>query len=450
MSGRSPGQNRSGRPPEPERIGRYLVQSTLGRGAMGVIYKAHDPVIDRIIAIKLVHADLLDGEDRTDYVARFQAEAQAAGRCSHPNVVAVYDFAMHGENPYLAMEFIDGVTLSQIEKDRRRFSIPEIVDLMGQMLDGLGAAHALGVVHRDIKPANVMLTAQGRVKVTDFGISRIDTSVLTGAGAILGTPSYMSPEQCRGEPVDARSDLFSAGVVLYELVTGRKPFTGASQHEVWRKLLDEAPPDPAPLRPDAPQFVLEVIRRSLAKQPGNRFASAQDMAAALRCGPAAPGLELDRTVIATQASQPGGGLDLDSSQITTIERHLARIVGPIATLMIRRAARTSDSVETLCRTLESGIEQDDRRAQFRREVLGIMDQTGSRTGLTTQKRLTLSETELEQAQRTLTHYMGPVARLLVKRNAPGCVDARQLWQRLAEQIEKPADRADFLRQQPPA
>jgi serine/threonine protein kinase len=445
-----PEPERSDRLAQPERIGRYVVQAMLGRGAMGVIYKAHDPVIDRTIAIKLVHADLLDGEDRTEYVARFRAEAQAAGRCSHPNVVAVYDFAMHGENPYLAMEFIDGVTLSQIEKDGRRFEIPEIIDLMGQMLDGLGAAHALGVVHRDIKPANVMLTAQGRVKVTDFGISRIDTSVLTGAGAILGTPSYMSPEQCRGETVDARGDLFSAGVVLYELVTGKKPFTGPSQHEIWRKLLDEAPPDPAPLRPDAPPFLLEVIRRSLAKQPSDRFASAPEMAAALRGGaPVAPGLELDRTVIATQASQ-GGGLDLDSSQMGTIERHLARIVGPIASVMIRRAARTADSVETLCRTLESGIEQDDRRAQFRKEVVGIMDQTGSRSGLTTEKRTTLSEAELEQAQRALTRYMGPVARVLVKRNAPGCVDARQLWQRLAEQIEQKGDRAEFLRQQPAA
>ena len=441
----------SGRSAQPEQIGRYVVQATLGRGAMGVIYKAHDPVIDRTIAIKLVHADLLDGEDRTDYVARFRGEAQAAGRCSHPNVVAVYDFAMHGENPYLAMEFIDGVTLSQIEKDGRRFSTPEIIDLMGQMLDGLGAAHALGVVHRDIKPANVMLTAQGRVKVTDFGISRIDTSVLTGAGAVLGTPSYMSPEQCRGEAVDARSDLFSAGVVLYELVTGRKPFTGASQHELWRKLLDEPPPDPAELRPDAPRFLLDVISRSLAKQPANRFASAQEMAAALRGGPpSTPGLELDRTVLATQASQIGSGLDLDSSQVSTIERQLARIVGPIATVMIRRAARTADSVETLCRTLELGIEQEDRRAQFRKEVLGIMDQTTSRTGRTAAKTAALSDAELQHAQKALTRYMGPVARVLVKRNAPGCVDVRHLWQRLAEQIEKPSDRAEFLGQQPPA
>jgi serine/threonine-protein kinase len=305
------------------------------------------------------------------------------------------------------------------------------------------------VVHRDIKPANVMLTALGRVKVTDFGISRIDTSVLTGAGAILGTPSYMSPEQCRGEAVDARSDLFSAGVVLYELVTGRKPFTGASQHELWRKLLDEPPPDPAQFRPDTPPFLLEVISRSLAKQPANRFASAQEMAAALRGGTGStPGLELDRTVLATQASQIGGGLELDSSQMSTIERQLTRIVGPIATVMIRRAARTADSVETLCRTLESGIEQEDRRAQFRREVLGIADKTG-RTSMTTAKRIALSEAELEQAQRVLTRYMGPVARVLVKRNAPGCLDTKQLWQRLAEQIEKPGDRAEFLLQQPP-
>jgi len=219
-------------PGQPGQIGRYRIESVLGRGAMGIIYGAHDPAIDRKVAIKLVRADLLQGGDRSEYVARFQQEAQAAGRCAHPNIVAVYDFALHEGNPYIAMEYINGVSLAQVPARPGGFAIPEIIDLGGQMLDALAAAHALGVIHRDIKPANIMLTDHGRVKVTDFGISRLDTSHITGSGAVIGTPSYMSPEQCRGETADGRSDLFSVGVVLYELLTGTKPFAGTSQHQV--------------------------------------------------------------------------------------------------------------------------------------------------------------------------------------------------------------------------
>lgn len=435
----------------PQQIGRYRVEKILGRGAMGVIYKAHDPVIDRPVALKLVNANLLDGDERADYVARFQQEAQAAGRCSHPNIVSVYDFALHDGNPYLALEFIDGITLGQVERNHKGFGLPEIADITAQALDGLAAAHALGVIHRDIKPANIMLTVRGQVKVTDFGISRIDSSLLTGAGAIMGTPSYMSPEQCRGLTVDARSDLFSMGVLLYELITGRKPFTGQSQHEIWRQLLEEEPPDPVSLRPDAPAALIGVIYRSLAKAPDARFGSAAEMALALRAAMTPGGTVMaplsDLTVVARLA--PTAGLQIDSTTMITIERRLAHYVGPIANLLVKSAARTSGSVEALCLTLAANIEQTDKRAQFSNEVQLALGQTMTSPPATLGG-VKLSDSDLQQAQLYLTKYLGPVARVLVKRGAAGCGSVAELWQRLARHIEKPADRAEFLRRLPTA
>ena len=437
---------------QPEQIGRYRIESVLGRGAMGVIFKAHDPVIDRKVAIKLVRADLLDSEDRADYITRFQQEAQAAGRCSHPNIVGIYDFALHENNPYLAMEFIDGVTLNQVAARTTGFTVPEMVDLTAQMLDGLGAAHALGVVHRDIKPANVMLTQHGRVKVTDFGISRIDASALTGAGAVVGTPSYMSPEQCRGEPVDARSDVFSVGVVLYELLTGSKPFAGKSAHEVWNKLLHEDPPDTATLRPDAPPGLHAVIGRSLAKAPAARYGSAAEMAAALnevtgpRTGALASSVDLDRTVTATRMGTPdaASAMLLDSTTLATIERRLARHVGPIAHFLLKSAVRKAGTVEALCQALADTIEDAEDRHSFNAEMqvqlAGSMLQTGG-----TRAGTALADADLARAQAELTRFIGPVARVLVKRAATGCIDLPQLWQRLAQHLDQPNDRAAFLK-----
>ncbi|MBV5275432.1 MAG: serine/threonine protein kinase [Lamprocystis purpurea] len=176
---------------------------------MGIVYEAHDPAIDRKVAIKLIRADLLDGEERQNYIERFQREAQAAGRCNHPGIVAIFDFALHEGNPFLAMEYVEGLGLDRVLAHGERFTPAAAVQFILQVLDALACAHALGIVHRDIKPSNVLIMSGGRIKVMDFGIARIDNSDLTHAGTAIGTPSYMSPEQCRGGAVDLRTDLFS-------------------------------------------------------------------------------------------------------------------------------------------------------------------------------------------------------------------------------------------------
>ena len=207
-------------------LGKYELRREIGRGAMGVVYEAYDPMIKRVVALKTIRSDQLTGEESGTVIARFRREAQAAGRLSHPNIVPIYDFGEDGGVWFIAMEFIKGRELKEYFEANERFSVTDIVRIMSQMLDALDYSHRQGVIHRDIKPANVFLIDDGSVKVADFGIAHIDSSSLTQVGTVLGTPSYMSPEQIMGLPVDGRSDLFSAGVILYQFLTGERPFAG--------------------------------------------------------------------------------------------------------------------------------------------------------------------------------------------------------------------------------
>ena len=341
----------------PERIGRYEIGRVLGRGSMGVIYKAHDPEIDRPVAIKLVRCDLLQGQERADYLVRFRREAQLAARCVHPNIVAVYDYAMHEGNPFLAMEYVEGMSFALAMGSGPRFSAPEAIFIVAQILDALACMHGLGVIHRDVKPANVLLLGNGRVKVTDFGISRIGGSDLTLAGLVVGTPSYMSPEQCRGEEVGHRSDLFSAGVVLFEMLTGERPFPGTSLTGIMSQLLsDEAAPD---LKGRVPEPLAAVVRRALAKNPADRFPSAEAQMRALRGALSATGQEAT-VVLPSRSPAPAvssGTADFGVEALAALERRLARHVGPIARVLVGNAARQAESFDELCQLLARSIDQ---------------------------------------------------------------------------------------------
>jgi serine/threonine protein kinase len=439
------------------------VERELGRGAMGVIYKADDPDIGRTVAIKLVRADLLDGEDREQFLARFRHEARAAGRCAHPNIVALYDFAMHDGNPFLAMEYVDGVGLGQALKRVGRFAPADAVAIILQVLAALGAAHALGVVHRDVKPANIMLLPNGQVKVTDFGISRLDTSHLTQDGAIIGTPAYMSPEQCRGDDVDARSDLFSVGSVLYELLSGARAFSGRNVTEVTYQLLTAESRDLTELASDVPAGLAAVLRQAMAKTKEARYASAQAMADALRAAMRAgdsrsPGeiAASEQTVVmpSRATAEPVPSATVDDATLNTIEHRLARYVGPIARHLVRDAARRTASIEALCETVSRNIGQTADRERFIAEaVTGSVHQTGITSvrppptvGGGTPTGINISAVQAERVERALIRALGPIAKLLVKRALPGAASEAALWEQLATHIERPADREAFLRQ----
>jgi len=267
--------------PLPTKLGKYEIRRELGSGAMGVVYEGWDPGIARRVAIKTVRRDQLDRAEAGEILARFQREAQSAGRLSHPNIVSIFEYGEEADGTsFIAMEFIEGRELKDYFDANERFALPEVQRIMGELLSALGHAHKHGIVHRDIKPANIILLKDGTVKVADFGIARIESSNLTQAGAVMGTPAYMSPEQFMGQTVDGRSDLFSAGVILYQFLTGDKPFTGTLT-TIMHKVLKEDPPPPSELNVQVPRPFDALVRQALAKRPEERFQTAQEFAAAI-------------------------------------------------------------------------------------------------------------------------------------------------------------------------
>jgi len=261
---------------DPQKLGKYEVRRQLGRGAMGIVYEGYDPFIQRTVALKTIRKELLDQDQAQEMLARFQREAQAGGRLNHPNIVAIYDYGEDQETAYIAMEFIKGKELKELFAENTRFALPTLVGIMSQLLLALNYSHLHGVVHRDIKPANIIVMDDGQVKIADFGIARLESSNLTQTGLVLGTPNYMSPEQFMGQHVDGRSDLFSAGVVLYQLLTGEKPFVGESTTTIMYQVLNNTPNPPSLLNVQIPAAFDGIVHKALAKRPEDRFQSGQE------------------------------------------------------------------------------------------------------------------------------------------------------------------------------
>ena len=264
-----------------EKLGRYEVLSELGQGAMGVVYKAVDPLIDRIVAIKTIKFDSKN-EESAGFEERFYREAKSAGRLNHPNIVTIYDVGKSDDTAYIAMEYLEGEQLKDMLDVHTPMSIERIADIAAQIAEGLAYAHKNGIVHRDIKPANVMLLQGDRVKITDFGIAHMSTNSGTLAGTVLGSPRYMAPEQVVGKTVDGRSDLFALGVVLYEMLTGESPFDGDNINTTMYRIVNEAPVLPKTLAPRIPETFDYIVEKALAKHPDARYQSAAEMANDLR------------------------------------------------------------------------------------------------------------------------------------------------------------------------
>jgi eukaryotic-like serine/threonine-protein kinase len=298
-------------------IGRYEIIAELGRGAMGSVFKANDPAVGRIVALKTIHSAALSGEQAAEYRARFYREARASGVLAHPSIVPVFDVGEHEGAPFLVMEFVDCHTLDSAMKKGERFTLDRVCDIGQQLADALGYAHRQGVIHRDIKPANILMTSREvygseRPRITDFGIAKLAASEITSTGQMLGTPAYMPPEQFTGAPIDGRADLFSLGVILFSLAAGEQPFLGETMTAVSYKVVHVDPIPPSKLNPAIPPALEGVILKCLAKNPAARYQTGEELAqdlATLRVNPnatlaslAPAAIDLNATLAAAPSS----------------------------------------------------------------------------------------------------------------------------------------------------
>jgi serine/threonine protein kinase len=345
------------------KAGRYEIMGELGRGAMGVVYKATDPVIGRTVAVKTIKlSEEGTGLSRPELLTRFQTEARAAGLLTHPNIVVVFDAGEEDGLYYITMELVEGKSLQAHLDGGQAFALPRVLRIMEQTCSALQFAHERNVVHRDIKPANIMLTPDDTVKVTDFGTAKIlQFGTMQQTAHVMGTPSYMSPEQVKGRAVDGRSDIFSLGVLLYEMVTGEKPFPGQNITTVIYKIVNEEPVPPRQINPSIHPGISAVVIKALAKEPEARYQSCREMLEDLRnYRSIAPGASPDKTMVAGGSGMPNATLPLgtgagsqggrnfraeDPMTMATTRSLNARASSPIQTPAVRRTGPITPIVE---------------------------------------------------------------------------------------------------------
>ena len=454
---------------EPDKIGKYEIQGVLGKGAMGVVYKGFDPSIERVVAIKTVRKEVVDPELAEQLMSRFKNEARAAGRLLHPNIVGVYEYGEDEVNAFIVMEFVEGTGLRDYLNRKAHFELGQILSIISQLLSALDFAHERGVVHRDIKPANLILTAQGRLKVADFGIARIDTSNLTTIGSVMGTPSYMSPEQCQGKPLDGRSDLFSTAVVLYEMLTGEKPF-GGSVESIAYKICHESPVPPSQRSYLVlPTSIDELVLQALNKDPVARFQSARAMGNALREAAAGDSVasidstELNLSTVVMQAPLPPAW---EEAVLGTAERQLARFVGPVAKVIVKKAAAQTNDLGELVALLSDHIPTQIERSKFA-DGMQVANTTATgfraeRSGANSTRERSLSQSLSQSRTRTplgtplepafvdqttlkLAVYLGPIARIVARKASQQASNQQEFVARVAAHLGA-QERRSFLRE----
>lgn len=453
----------------PARIGKYPVTRPLGRGAMGMVYEGFDPVIERKVAIKTILADFIEAADMEEALARFRREAQAGGRLQHPGIVGVYEYGNDGDMAFIVMEYVEGEELKRLLAAGRRFELIEVFEVMKQLLGALDYSHRQGVVHRDIKPANLMILPGPKVKVMDFGIARLESSSLTQVGTVVGTPTHMSPEQLMGLPCDGRADLWGAGVILYELLTGVSPFLAETPARVMHRVLAGEPEKPSALVPTLPPVFDDVCARALAKRADERFQGAREfqaaMLAALQGKPlsaaAAPTRTRARAAPAADATarlEPGGtlaqrapALQLPDEAIADIERSLSRHIGPLAKVLVRRARGEAPSIDAFFRALAAQIEDPAEQAAFAAKVASHrpagpppVPPAPAAAARAPAPASALAPEVLATAERRLASYVGPLARILIKEAAGRTGNLEELYAQLATHIDSEEEKRAFL------
>jgi len=470
----------------PHRLGKYEITSVLGKGGMGTVYLGRDPIIDRSVALKTIRKDLLE-DSGPEIVRRFRNEARAAGRLNHPGIVAIYDYGEDGDYAYIAMEYIEGCELRVLLREKVALPIADTCGFMLQLLEALAYAHGAGVIHRDVKPSNAMITRGGKLKLADFGIARIDDSSLTRVGTMMGTPGYMAPEHFKLDSIDHRADLFSAGVIFYEMLTHERPFAGP-QEAIVHRICNESERPPSEVVPGLSPRFDKVVARALAKDPDQRFQNADEFADAIRAAhesvfAAAPSADVsENTIMVTVAlmqqprsragsqqanTQSSASLWRDET-LRTIERQLAAFIGPVARLHVRSASVQTNDFAQLCAMLAENLDTDSARHAFLSEtrklnldaghasaVTGTGTPSGTRANTQTRHTNTPASGRLssspvtpeavERAARALAHYIGPIANVLARKAAGHATDEAHLYTLLAAHLTG-GDRDAFLTQ----
>lgn len=341
-------------------LGRYEVLGELGQGAMGIVYKAKDPLIDRVVAIKTINLGLALDE-KEEYEGRFYQEAKAAGRLNHPNIVTIYDVGKSGDVAYIAMEFLQGRELRDIMNDSGLLPVDQVLDIAAQVAQGLAYAHEHDIVHRDVKPSNIMVVRDGHAKITDFGIARMASSaVRTQTGMVLGSPKYMSPEQVMGKAIDQRSDIFSLGVMLYEMLTGQAPFNGENVNAIMYQTLNAVPAPPNTLNPAVPEMVNFILAKALAKKVEDRYQNAKDFAVDLRaCRDTLPrsGKQIDVSPAGGERKLPdaidiSGRRNMDEEEAKPGVALSQAFDSAAATMRLAALTASSEDVDELAKTLK--------------------------------------------------------------------------------------------------
>jgi len=441
--------------PTPRCFGKYEILETIGSGAMGVVYLAYDPVIDRRVAVKTIRKHTLDAV--ADAAERFRREASAAGRLNHPGIVAVYDYGEDKDVAFIVMEYAPGLELD-LYVAQHRPSHRQIAGLMAELLDALGYAHAAGVVHRDVKPGNILVAE--RLKIADFGIARINNVIQTETGVAVGTPAYMAPEQFMGKGVDHRVDLFAVGVILYELLTGQRPFEGQSLEELSYKICHAEAVPATSLVASLPPAIDAVLAQALAKAKSERFASAADLSRAIGAALAPADEEheasgLRRSLVAATGSKSAAKPLWSPEQLQQLEEILAPIIGSVARASVRRSAARAASPSELLRLISDSLESEPMRASLvERLRLALGEKAAAPLGAAlapepTQapgKPTPITPEAIARVTLALANSLGPIARVLTRKAAQRSNSYLDLCLQLREHLGSEEEKERFSRE----